>query len=217
VNEDGIISVTDVTRIAYMVLNEAIPRAPMRSPVLWNNGDRLSADAISLGTGETCTVALKLDNALSYTAMQFDLNLPEGLTATNFRLAERASDLALDLNMVGNGSTRVMCYSPALAAIKGDEGVLLTFDVTATDDIEGSITVNGIELVTTDCQTVMLDSFSIGVNDATSVNELNNTKAIADIEYFNLAGQRMDKPENGVTLVVTTYTDGTRTTTKVIK
>jgi len=95
--------------------------------------------------------------------------------------------------------------------------VLLTFDVTATDDVEGSITVNGIELVTTDCQTVMHDRFSIGVNDATSVNELNNTKAIADIEYFNLAGQRMDKPENGVTLVVTTYTDGTRITTKVIK
>ena len=217
VNEDGIISVTDVTRIAYMVLNEAIPRAPLRSPILWNNGDRLSADAISLAAGETRTVALRLDNALSYTAMQLDLNLPEGLTASNFRLAERASDLALDMNTVGNGSTRVMCYSPALAAIKGDEGVLLTFDVTATDDIEGNITVNGIELVTTDCQTVMLDSFSIGVNDATSVNELNNTKAIADIEYFNLAGQRMDKPENGVTLVVTTYTDGTRTTTKVIK
>lgn len=217
VNEDGIISVTDVTRIAYMVLNEAIPRAPLRSPILWNNGDRLSADAISLAAGETRTVALRLDNALSYTAMQLDLNLPEGLTATNFCLTERASDLALDMNTVGNGSTRVMCYSPALAAIKGDEGVLLTFDVTATGDVEGNITVDGIELVTTDCRTVMLDSFSIGVNDATSVNELNNTKAIADIEYFNLAGQRMDKPENGVTLVVTTYTDGTRITTKVIK
>ena len=41
------------------------------------------------------------------------------------------------------------------------------------------------------------------------------TPVIAKVEYFNLAGQRMDQPSTGVTLVVTTYTDGSRTTSKV--
>ena len=77
--------------------------------------------------------------------------------------------------------------------------------------------VDGIELVTPTCQTVNLDGFAIGVNNSSAVNELKAGKSIARVDYFNLAGQQVDRPDSGVTLVVTTYTDGTRTTTKVIQ
>ena len=93
----------------------------------------------------------------------------------------------------------------------------MTFDVTATGNVVGDITVEGIELVTTACQTVHLDAFTIGVNNMTSVNELANSKAIVKVEYFNLAGQRIEQPESGVTLIVTTYTDGTRTASKIFR
>ncbi|MBR7012610.1 MAG: leucine-rich repeat protein [Muribaculaceae bacterium] len=217
VNEDGNISVTDVTRIAYMVLNSLTMHAPMRAPVMWNNGDCLSAADISIAAGETRTVAIRLDNALDYTALQFDLTLPNGLTAANFRLTERATGLSLDMNDVGNGTTRVLCYSPALAAISGHEGVLLTFEVTANGAVRGDITVDGTELVTTGCQTVMLDGFTIGVNGTTGVNEMAAGKTVARVDYFNLAGQQIDCPESGVSIVVTTYTDGTSSTSKIIK
>ena len=217
VNEDGIISVTDVTRIAYMVLNSLTIHAPMRAPVMWNNGDCLSAADISLAAGETRTVAIRLDNALDYTALQFDLTLPDGLTAANFRLTERATGLSLDVNDVGNGTTRVLCYSTALVPISGHECVLLTFDVTATGVVRGDITVDGTELVTTGCQTVMLDGFTIGVNGSTGVNEMAAGKTVARVDYFNLAGQQIDCPESGVSIVVTTYTDGTSSTSKIIK
>lgn len=217
VNEDGIISVTDVTRIAYMVLNSLTMHAPMRAPVMWNNGDCLSAADISIAAGETRTVAIRLDNALDYTALQFDLTLPDGLTAANFRLTERATGLSLDVNDVGNGTTRVLCYSTALVPISGHEGVLLTFDVTATGVVRGDITVDGTELVTTGCQTVMLDGFTIGVNGSTGVNEMAAGKTVARVDYFNLAGQQIDCPESGVSIVVTTYTDGTSSTSKIIK
>jgi hypothetical protein len=104
-----------------------------------------------------------------------------------------------------------------LDGISGNEGALLTFDVTAHSNVEGNITVNGIELVTTSCQTVKLDAFTIGVNHSTAVNELTNGKTVDRVEYYNLAGQRVEKPVNGVTLIVTTYTDGTRTTTKLFQ
>ena len=119
--------------------------------------------------------------------------------------------------MLSNGKTRVLCYSPALTAIDGHDGALLTFDVTATGAVNGNIDVDGIELVTADCQTVKPDGFAIGVNSVTSVNELVNGKAVARVEYFNVAGQRIEQPVSGVTLVVTTYTDGTRTTHKIIR
>ena len=217
VNFDGNITVTDVSRIAWMVLNPDELKAPLRAPAITGCSDRMSGEDIALATGETRTVSITLDNALDYTAFQFDLMLPEGLTANNFSLTDRAGSHALDVNTLHNGAIRALCYSPALTGICGHEGALLTFDVTATAPTMGDIAVDGIELVTTACQTVKPDGFIIGVNNVTSVNEMATGKAVASVEYYNLAGQRVDQPESGVTLVVTTYTDGTRTTAKVIR
>lgn len=216
VNADGDITVTDVTRIAWMVLNPT-QNAPRRAPAMWNNGDRMRAEAITLKPGETRKVSILLDNAMAYTAFQLDLMLPDGLTAGNYQLTDRAGGHALAVNSLCNGNHRALCYSPLLDVISGDQGTLLTFDVTAITTIEGPIIVKDIELVTPDCQTVLLDGFAIGVNSTTSMNELNAPKVIAYIDYYNLFGQRIERPASGVTLVVITYTDGTRTTSKVIK
>ena len=216
VNNDGNITVTDVSRIAWMVLNPTL-NAPLRAPALWNNGDRMSAKGITLASGETRRVSIALDNALDYSAFQFDLSLPEGLTASNFQLTDRASNHAFNVNMLQDGNIRALCYSPALIGINGHEGALLTFDVTATGDVTGDILVDGIELVTTTCQTVKLEAFNIAVNAPSSVNEVANGKTIASVNYFNLAGQQLSEPRTGVNLVVTTYTDGTRTITKLIQ
>ena len=53
--------------------------------------------------------------------------------------------------------------------------------------------------------------------DVTAVNEINSTKTVAGVTYYNLAGQQSAQPVNGVNIVVTTYTDGSTTTAKVIK
>lgn len=52
---------------------------------------------------------------------------------------------------------------------------------------------------------------------STSVNEVNGTKTVANVVYYNLAGQQSTQLVNGVNIVVTTYTDGSTTTAKVIK
>ena len=48
------------------------------------------------------------------------------------------------------------------------------------------------------------------------VDELNADKAVAGVRYFNMAGQEMQEA-NGMTIVVTTYTDGTTSAEKVMK
>ena len=215
-NADGNITVADVSRIAWMVLNPTL-NAPLRAPALWNNGDRMSAEDITLASGETRRVSILLNNEMGYNAFQFDIKLPEGMTASNFHLTDRAGSHTFDVNMLQNGNIRALCYSPTMTAIDGHEGALLTFDVTAAGDVNGDITVDGIELVTAGCQSVKLDAFTIGVNNASSIKEPITGKAIAKVEYFNLAGQRMKQPSAGVTLIVTTYTDGSRLTSKVIR
>ena len=50
----------------------------------------------------------------------------------------------------------------------------------------------------------------------TGVNEMNAGKTVANVRYFNVAGQEMAQPE-GMTIQVTTYTDGTSSAVKVVK
>ncbi len=212
-NGDGNVTVTDIMLIAYLI-NHPTMNAPKRMPALDSGNDRMSGEAVTLMAGETRTVSILLDNETDYTAFQLDLTLPEGLTASNFQLTSRAGSHAFDVNAIDGDKLRALCYSPAIEVIDGHSGALLTFDVTATDNVEGSIMVDGIEMVTADCQTVLMNGFAIGVNGSSSVNQVVGAKEVARVDYFNLAGQRIDRPESGVTLIVTTYTDGTRSTEK---
>ena len=50
----------------------------------------------------------------------------------------------------------------------------------------------------------------------TGLSEMNADKAVAGVRYFNMAGQEMQQAE-GLTIVVTTYTDGTTSAVKVVK
>lgn len=50
----------------------------------------------------------------------------------------------------------------------------------------------------------------------TGINEMATDKQVAGVRYFNMAGQEMTEA-NGLTIIVTTYTDGTTSTAKVMK
>lgn len=216
-NEDGNITVTDIVKIARIILGDelSIPKQ-MRAPAV-SMDDIMRSDAVTFAsTADTRTVNIELENTLDYTAFQFDISLPKGVTASNFRLSGRASSHNLDVNTLDNGDLRVICYSPAIKSITGNEGTLLSFDVTATGPVTSNIDVDGIELVTTGSQTVNMDAFSIAVNAPTAVNELITGKSIARVDYYNLSGQQISRPECGINIVVTTYTDGTRATNKLI-
>ena len=64
------------------------------------------------------------------------------------------------------------------------------------------------------------DSYDIAyefvVSPITGLSELAGGKTVASQRYFNMAGQEMSEA-NGLTIVVTTYTDGTTSTVKVVK
>ena len=61
---------------------------------------------------------------------------------------------------------------------------------------------------------IVYHSFVLG--DPTGLSEIANSKSVANVRYYNMAGQEMQQPE-GMTIVVTTYTDGITSATKVMK
>lgn len=209
-NGDGKITITDAVKIAHLVLDQDYDEPTdmnLRAPGM--AGDRMSGDMANNGT-----VSINLDNAQEYTALQMDLTLPEGMTASEFALTNRASGLNLSVKDKGNGKIRVLGYALDLKTIKDHDGAVLTFKV---DGTMGEIIVDRIELVNTSGESFRLNGFSIMANNPTALDEMTVGKTVASVEYFNLAGQRMASPASGVTLVVTTYDDGSQVTSKIVR
>ncbi|MBR6284672.1 MAG: DUF4465 domain-containing protein [Muribaculaceae bacterium] len=51
----------------------------------------------------------------------------------------------------------------------------------------------------------------------TPVEDVEGSKTVADVRYVNMAGQESQQPFEGVNVVVTRYTDGSTSTTKVVR
>ncbi len=69
---------------------------------------------------------------------------------------------------------------------------------------------------TVDGVTNKSDIVYLEVYPHTAVDELSAGKAVTDVRYYNMAGQQMAQP-NGLTIQVTTYSDGSTSAVKVVK
>ena len=54
-------------------------------------------------------------------------------------------------------------------------------------------------------------------NVITTVNDVNANKTVSNVKYYNITGMESDKPFSGVNIVVTRYTDGSFSTSKVLR
>ena len=156
--------------------------------------DRFYIEDFTISPGDTRTVSILLDNEAEYTAFQSDLYLPEGLTAANFALTDRKNaNHTLTATVLPDGGIRLLSYSLNLKTYSGNNGALVTFDVTASEDFEGEATVAlrgtlfttvaGVEVpFDNETCTVSLPSTAIrgDVNGDSSVN-ISDVTALIDI------------------------------------
>ena len=59
--------------------------------------------------------------------------------------------------------------------------------------------------------------FTFEVPTATGVNNVNSEKVVAGVKYVNTLGMQSAEPFEGLNIVVTSYTDGSQKTEKVMK
>jgi hypothetical protein len=62
-----------------------------------------------------------------------------------------------------------------------------------------------------------MDKFQVLDDAPTAVENIGADKQVAGVQYVNLSGMTSDKPFDGMNVVVTTFTDGTTSTAKVMK
>ncbi len=159
--------------------------------------DRFYIEDFSITPGETCTVSILLDNATAYTAFQTDIYMPEGLTIEQedgdyiFELTTRkARDHNIASQPQPNGSIRVMSYSPGVKAYSGNNGALVTFNVTAATAFAGPATIllkntlftttAGVEIAFSDEQCVVTVPATGLMGDVDDDSEI----SIRDVSYF---------------------------------
>lgn len=106
--------------------------------------DRFYIEDFAISPGETCTVSILLDNEVPYTAFQSDMYLPGGLSTDeeSFAATERMhSNHTFTVSEFPGGAYRLMSYSVKLKTFSSNSGPLVTFDVTASNEFTGPVTI----------------------------------------------------------------------------
>ena len=185
--------------------------------------DQFAMAGLAIAPGETRTLAVALNNdEHAYTAMQCYVELPKGLKLTAVNGLSRGKEHSFYTMLLDEEENvySLIGLSTVLETFEGHEGEVMKFTLTADEDFNGrdaAITISNVVLVTPRSEVYVANDAYAMVNDNTSVENINADKQVAAVRYINVAGQESDTPFTGVNIVVTTYTDGTTSTTKVMK
>jgi hypothetical protein len=228
INGDDRVDIADVTDLIDMLLAGNAKKSLHRIATQLNEqfpmtDDYLEVGAVNLRAGETRTFEVALiNNENDYQAMQCELVLPHGVSLT----AVEGSDRGINHNYyqiqheVESNVYTVMGVSMSKSSYEGNEGNIMRLTVTADDTFDGSdaeLVFANVMLVTLK-HNILLAGDAMGrINDGSGIDQIANQKEVATVRYINVAGQESKTPFEGVNIVVTTYTDGTSTTAKVIK
>ena len=115
-------------------------------------------------------------------------------------------------------------YNPTNRQIRIMTGGLFNVTIQADETFEGGDMVLDLTYCTNnnnlDCTGGIdpeYETVAFTNPDATAIDNVNANKTVASQRYFNIAGVEMNEAAQGVNIVVTTYTDGTTSTAKVLK
>ena len=227
-DEDGVIGVSDVTAITDYILhaNKAMSLKQIKDEIektFDKTNDALTIEASTMQADMTRTIDVALNNEEnSYHAMQCDLVLPRGMQLTAVESVNRGKNhisYTIKHDEEDNVFT-LMNVSMDNHLYAGNEGKVLRLTLTADDNFDAStaeMRLTNVMLVDTKNHIHHAADVMSQFNENTAVEKVNADKQIAKVTYVNVAGQQSEEPFDGMNIVVTTYTDGTTSTVKVIK
>lgn len=227
-NGDGEIDVADVTALIAYILGSTSKMSLTGIHAGFNNhwnatSDALAVPAVTLRPGETRTVDVALNNdEHSYTAMQFVVVLPQGVSLQAVEGVDRGQSHSYFTRQheLNESMYCVMGASMSLAPYAGNEGNVVRLTLTADDEFTpqgAEIMLTNIVLAATTKDVFYAADVKAPMNDATGIEQVVADRQVASMRYINVAGQESETPFSGVNIVVITYTDGTTSTVKVVK
>lgn len=136
-----------------------------------------------------------------YNATDGAFYLPSHTGSINVQEFKAAFNVDYSLNSVDNPELTSGAVYSFKALVK--EVAVPTTDAKSTSDASTKFVVYPLNLE--------------AGNVSTGVNDVNSAKEVKGVSYFNMMGVESAQPFDGVNIMVTTYTDGTSSATKVLR
>ena len=127
---NGSVEINDAVLIMNTVVGTESTKSIKKTSATEPNADELTAADIEICQGGTAMLSLDLANLDALTAAQFEITLPEGITAGKAEAGERASRHMVKTNTVGN-VLKVAMLSAESADFEGSEGAILVLPLSA--------------------------------------------------------------------------------------
>ena len=210
VNGDNRISITDLQAIVNLVLYQksyaATHGTAKRAKRNYESENSLYIEPFSISAGEEKQVLIKLDNPSdAFSALQFDLYLPEGIDVatdnSSLALGSRTDDFNHNHPMSAyqeDGALRVICYSNSSSEFSNTSGDVITITLTAAPDlVDGSydIEIRNVELARRDATADRpADTTTrVSVDSWTGISDMADDGA--EVEVYDVYGRKVTKAE----------------------
>jgi len=206
VNGDGVVNTGDVSTLVGII---AAANAPMLRPEESNTNDIITIDDFGIKEGEVRTIAVNLDNSNNYNALQCDIVLPAGLRIVegSIRTSERTDHQQVVVSTTDNGA-RIIMFSPTNTAVRGNEGAILTMNVTASERMTSDAQITVDNVVLSDGDVYYAPATTARVSNTSGIDELSDaadrvwvkghkivikaaTEGVAQLVWMNGASQQI--------------------------
>lgn len=171
VNNDNRIDVEDINRIINIIL-----KIEVYAPVAPNTDDVITIDDFTIEAGQTQVINVNLTNMTSYSAMQCDIVLPEGLSVIEDGVATTLSSEQFIVKWDEQLNTlRIICYNDKGLTLGGENNqAVIAITVKADDELpaQSIIVIENATLSTTDCIAYYCENTITQVSKNTAVTDI---------------------------------------------
>ena len=216
-NNDGEISVGDLSAISNILFSEDFAKAPSKARTRVAEAENSDISLTNEGEettifGKTVRMAINLSHSEAFTTGQLDITMPQGMKIVGQSMSDRANGHDIFANDLGNGVTRLLTATIDNNEFNGRNGALIYLDVEVGSDFSGGqISIDNI--IFSDAAGRMYSMSSIGGNGdgATGIDGIK--AATVKERIYSIGGQMMKTVKKGINIIV--GEDGK--STKVIK
>ena len=153
-------------------------------------GQTLSVESIEVEAGGEATLVVSV-SGLASTALQFNLNLPEGVTLVGSnQLGDATNNHTLSVQTLDNGDHLFVLYSMNLNRFKDGELLRIPINING----EGTAKLYNVRFADTDAVS------HAGEETATGIASPKSSPKGKDLKIYNLAGQRLNKMQRGINI-----------------
>lgn len=173
--------------------------------------------SLTITTGENTTLNVDMSGMADYTAVSFDIKVPQGVRIAsdengkpkvalgNMATAKHNAKTA----MQEDGQTiSVACFAEDNASFAKNAGTILTVELTVDSDIasnnEAQISLANCMATQRTLSSALLDEYTINagiVNGIEEIRHADNPTSLTIVAYYTLNGTQIAQPQRGINLV----------------